>query len=584
MTARHSPHDLADSAPRVRFRRLRVYATVARVLLDYGGVLALGRFRGEKGRAERLVACHRRSARRITTTILKVQGLFIKVGQLVSVLSNFLPADFRADLEALQDRIPARPTAEIEVRLRAELGAGPAELFAAFDPVSIASASLAQVHTATYESETDSPLQVAVKVQHRDIERVARLDLRALARILRLIQAILSIRGLSGLAEQVRETIEEELDFTREAASLEAIAANFEAAGEAGASVVIPRVIHSRSSRRVLTTEFLAGVKISDRAALVAAGHDPKAIAERLIDVWCQMVFRHGHYHADPHPGNILVLADGRIGLVDFGAVTRLSPTMKSGVGRMLAAVLRRNRPEIVGALEQMGFVRRDPDDPDDDDGVADRAIDYIYGRLLAGLDIDAFRLHDLEIDVRLKAEMMADLSKLDLSLRDLTATFQVPREWILLHRTLLLLTGIANELNPDLQPAAIVRPYVEELLLGPDRDWLGLAKTFGKELVASAISVPGELRSLLAKANRGELSVGIRGFSDGVQLLYAAGHQKTYAGAAFGFAALGLAAHAFGLAPFDRISGGLAVLFVLFYALSRLRARRLLRRLRRAT
>ncbi len=570
----------AEIAPPRRFRLLRVYATVARVLLDYGGVLGSARWRGERRRAELLAACHRRSSRRIKTTILEVQGLFIKVGQLVSVLSNFLPADFRADLEALQDRIPARPLAEIESRLRAELGRGSSELFADFDPVPIASASLAQVHVATYTGDPGGPVRVAVKVQHLDIETTARRDLRALGRILRLVQILLRIRGLVDLAEQVRETIEEELDFGREADSLESIAANFSADGADGARVAIPPVFRSRSSRRVLTTEFLVGEKISDRAALLAAGHDPRAVAERLIDIWCRMVFRHGLYHADPHPGNILVLADGRIGLVDFGAVARLSPAMKSGVGRLLAAVLKRNRPEIVGALEQMGFVRRDSND----DGVADRAIDYLYGRLLAGLDFESFSLKDLEVDVRMKAEMMADLSKLDISLRDLTATFQVPREWILLQRTLLLLTGIANELHPDLQPAGIVRPYVEELLLGPGRDWVGLAKTFGKELAASLLGVPGELRGLLAKANRGELSVGIRGFADGVQLLYAAGHQKLYAGGAFGFAALGLLAHAFGLPPFDRISAGLAVLFVLIYGLSRLRARRLLRRLRRAS
>ncbi|HEV7668217.1 MAG TPA: AarF/UbiB family protein [Thermoanaerobaculia bacterium] len=578
MTEAHFHRDPADISPRRRFRLLRVYATVARVLLDYGWVLGLGRWRGERRRAELLAACHRRSARRIKATILEVQGLFIKVGQLVSVLSNFLPADFRSDLEALQDRIPARPAAEIESRLRAELGGGPAELFAEFDPAPIASASLAQVHVATYAGDPGGPIRVAVKVQHLDIETTARRDLRALGRILRLVQAILRIRGLVDLAGQVRETIEEELDFTREAASLEQIAANFSADGDGGSRVAIPRVIRARSARRVLTTEFLAGEKISDREALLAAGHDPKLLAERVLGLWCRMVFKEGLYHADPHPGNILVLADGRIGLVDFGAVARLSPAMKAGVGRLLAAVLRRNRPEIVGALEQMGFVRRDPDDD-----VAGRAIDYLYGRLLAGLDFDSFRLEDVQVDVRMKAEMMADLSKLDISLRDLTAVFQVPREWILLQRTLLLLTGLANELHPDLKPAAIVRPYVEELLLGPDRDWVGLARTFGKEIVASLLGVPGELRSLLGKANRGELKVTVSGFSDGVQLLYAAGQQKLYGLGAFSSAILAFFSLAAGMPPFDRIFAALAALFVLAYAFSRLRARRLLRRLRRA-
>ncbi len=566
----------------VRFRRLRVYATVARVLLGYGRVFALGRFVGERRRAELRVACHRRSARRIRTTILEVQGLFIKVGQLVSVLSNFLPADFRADLEALQDRVPARPFSEIEARLQSELGAGPDELFSSFDRTPVASASLAQVHVATFDDLERGPLRVAVKVQHHAIEATARRDLAALSRILRLVQALLRIRGLVDLAEQVRETIEEELDFSREARSLEEIAANFARAdatesGAASPRVAIPAVVRARSSRRVLTTEYLDGVKVSDRAALVAAGHDPAAVAETVLDLWCRMVFRDGLYHADPHPGNLLVLPNGRIGLVDFGAVARLSPRMRTGVSRLLGAVLRRDRDEIVGALEQMGFVRRDPDDD-----VAGRAIDYLYGRLLAGLDFDSFRLEELEVNVRMKAEMMADLSKLDLSLRDLTAVFSVPREWILLQRTLLLLVGLANDLAPDLKPVAIVRPYVEELLLGPGRDWVGLAKTFGREIVASLLSVPAELRSLLAKANRGELQVGIRGFADGVELLYAAGQQRTYAVSAIVSSIAAWIAGQAGapkLAPWLFALGGF---FALAYVVSRLRARRLLRRLRR--
>lgn len=566
------------SAPRPRFRLLRVYATVARVLVGYGRVFAFGRLLGERRHAERLFACHRRSARRIKATILSVQGLFIKVGQLVSVLSHFLPAEFRADLEALQDRIPARPAAEIEARLRAELGGGSADLFSDFDPVPVASASLAQVHVATFAGGPDGPVRVAVKVQHLDIETTARKDLRALGRILRLVEAMLRLRGLADLSAQVRETIEEELDFTREAASLEAIAANFAAAGPDGPRVAIPRVIRERSSRRVLTTEFLAGERIGDRAALRAAGHDPSDLAERVLDIWCRMVFKDGLYHADPHPGNILVLADGRIGLVDFGAVARLSPRMKSGVSRLLAAVLGRKRPEIVGALDQMGFVRRDSDDLE----VADRAIEYLYGRLLAGLDFSSFRLDEVQVNLRMKAEMMADFSKLDISLSDLTSIFEVPREWILLHRTLLLLTGLAHEMHPGLKPAAIVRPYLEELLLGPERDWMGLVRTFAKELAAAAWSVPGELRSLLGKANRGELEVKVRGFADGVQLLYAAGHQKTYALAALGAGALALLARMAGEEPFDRALAALSVLFVLAHVLSRLRARKLLRRLRR--
>lgn len=558
----------APPQPRRRFRLLKVYRTLLRVLASYGWVKLAALVRGAAWRERALPACHRASARRVKETILEVQGLFIKVGQLISILSNFLPADFRGDLEALQDRIPPRPLADIRARLRAELGGEPEQLFASFEPLPIASASLAQVHAATLADGR----RVAVKVQHLDIEETARRDLATIRRILGLVQLLLGIRGLTEVYEQVRDTLAEELDFGREADSLEAIAANFEGDPEIG----FPAVVRELSTRRVLTAHFVEGVKISDLDGLAALGVERRALAERVLRAYCRMIFRDGLYHADPHPGNILVRADGGIVFLDFGAVARLSPGMKSGIPQLLEGVLRRNREQILAALQQMGFVERSPESGE----VAELVIDYVYSRFLAAVELDSFNLKDIRVDAQMKLEMMADLSRLDVSLRELTATFQVPREWILLERTLLLLMGLCTHLDPEMRPITVVRPYLEELVSG--RDWLDLARSAVKDLALSALTLPDDLRRVLRMAHRGEIEVGVRGLGDGARLLYAAAHQALWGLLALGTGALAYLARVRGDEPFALGFAGACGFFLLCLAGSLWRARRLGRRARR--
>lgn len=556
--------------PPRRFRLPAVWWTVTRILLSYGFAHLVGLLRGADWVAETRIPRHQRNARRARDTIVRVQGLFIKVGQLVSILSNFLPEEFRAELESVQDRIPARPLEQIRARLRAELGAEPEALFAHFEPIPIASASLAQVHAATLFDGR----RVAVKVQHWDIEETARWDLATIRRLLQLAQWIFGIRGLLGVHEQVREMIEEELDFNREADSLEIIGANL----ADDPDVLLPTVVREFSRRRVLTTGFVVGVKITDLEGLAASGVDRPALAERLVRVYCRMIFRDGIYHADPHPGNVLVQADGRLVLLDFGAVARLSPEMKAGIPQLVEGVLKRNRDEILAALRRIGFVPRESDDV----GVADRVIDYVYTRLLREMELESFQLKDIQADVRAKVEMMADLNRLGISFRELTAAFQVPRNWILLERTIWLLTGVCTHLDPKLQPMALLRPYIAELLLGQERDWKTVAASVVKDLAATALSLPGDFAKVLQKAQRGELEMHTRGLVEGAELVYAAGHQLLWGLLAMGCGGLGYFAHTQGDTGFALAAGFGAGFFFLCLGVSLWRTRKTQRRLRR--
>ena len=506
---------------RPRFRVARAYLVTLRVLASYGWLRLWRPLMSAERYAERLSARHRRNARLVERTILRLDGLFIKVGQLISILTNFLPEEFREGLEGLQDQIPARPLSQIEARLRREFGRGPDELFASWNPTAVASASLAQVH----EAWLHDGRHVAVKVQHADIDEIARLDLSAIRRILALVQRVTRVRGLESYHTEIRAMITEELDFTREAEHIQSIGARF----ADDPMVDAPCVVRELSTRRVLTTEFVQGVKVSDLRGLEAAGVDRSALAHRILGAYCRMIFVDGVYHADPHPGNLLVRPDGSVVFLDFGAVGRLSTEMKEGIPAFLEGVIARDARRITEALRQMGFVARAGGGSEAN--VAERVIEYFQRRFLEQVSIQGWSLSDVQVDMRTKLEAMADLRRLDVSFRQLTASFQVPKDWVLLERTLLLLLGLCTHLDPALEPMQTIRPYLEQVVLGEkrERDWTALVRASLKDMALSAITIPEGVNRLLTRANHGELEVRVAGLREGANLVYLAAQQLIY-------------------------------------------------------
>ena len=545
-----------------RFRVLKAYWVTVRVLASYLSLRLWRPLLGQHWYERKVIERHQANARRVERTILELNGLFIKVGQLISILTNFLPEEFRKGLEGLQDQVPSRPVHEIVQRIRAELGKDPAELFASFDPVPIASASLAQVHEARLADGT----RVAVKVQHADIDEIVHLDLTAIRRILGLVQLFTRIRGLESYHSEIREMILEELDFTKEADHIEEIASHF----ADDPKISFPRVMRDYSTRRVLTTEFIQGIKVTDLVALHARGIDRSALAQRILRAYCQMIFSDGVYHADPHPGNIIVRSDGGIVFVDFGAVAELSPQMKLGIPQFLEGVIRRDTQKITGALRRMGFVARE-----DTGDVAERLIEYFQRRFLEQITIESWSLQNLQVDLKTKLEAMADLRKLDISFRELTSTFQVPKDWVLLERTLLLLLGLCTHLDPEMNPMRTIEPYLEEFVLGRDRDWLALMSSAVKDMAVSSLTIPDGVNRFLAKANRGELEVTIRGVTEGANLLYAAVHQLLYGLLGTGAGIVAYLSHARGDRTLELGAGAAAIFFLLCLLGSMMSARR---------
>jgi ubiquinone biosynthesis protein len=562
---------IARAGTPTRFRAAKAQWIAVRILAGYMWLRLWRPVLGPSLYGVKLVERHRKNSKRLVASILELKGLFIKVGQLISILTNFLPPEFREELEQLQDNVPARPFDEVVARIRKELGKSPEELFASFEPIPIASASLAQVHEATLHDGR----RVAVKVQHADIEEIARLDLDAIGRIMDLIQVVVRIRGLESYHADISELIRQELDFAQEARNIETIAKNF--AGNS--DVHFPVVVHELSTQRVLTTEFVEGTKVTDFAELEALGIDRPALAQRMLRVVCQMVFLDGVYHADPHPGNILVHPDGSFTLVDFGAVGRLAPSMKAGVPMFWDGVIKRDAGKITAALRQIGMISRDQEGGEE--VVAERVIAYFQNRFLEQMTLEGWSLKNIQVDMKTKLAAMADLKKLDVSFRQLSSAFQVPKEWVIFERASVLTLGLCTAVDPNMNPIHTVGPYLQEFVIGKNTDFKGQITTAIREMAMSAIAIPEKANRLFERANRGEAQFQIGGLRESALLLYAALHQLLFAFLAVATGALGYVLDARGEQPLAIVAWVASALSLVAMAGSMMRARDLRKKLR---
>jgi ubiquinone biosynthesis protein len=508
-----------------RARLFTAYFVTTKVVVSYLALAISRRFRSGESLARVTRQKHQRNARRIEAAILDLRGLFIKVGQLISIMANFLPDAFREELQRLQDQVPPRPYRDIEARLREEFGGrAPAEVFAEFSPEPVASASIGQVHRARLASGE----AVAVKVQYPDIEEIVRTDLRALKRIFGVLGWFMPDYGFATIYSEIREMVLAELDYHREASAIQKIAANFERrGGPLGACVRIPRVMAEFSTGRVLTTEWIEGAKVADLERLEALKVDRAAAARVCVEAYCQQIFVDGFYHADPHPGNLLVQSAAAPGapptviFLDFGATATVSENMRRGMISFLQGAMTRDTTRIVAAMKEMGFISRRAD-PE----VFDRVVQFFHDKMRAQMSVEGFSLKDLKFEPEKSLTNLLDLRDLNVSLADLRDAFHIPKEWILLERTLLLLLGVCTTLDPEMKPTDIIEPYVERFLLGEKKQWSEVVLEASREMALSALSLPSELQRFMERALRGELEIRFRNLDEHVRVLYHVGQR----------------------------------------------------------
>jgi predicted unusual protein kinase regulating ubiquinone biosynthesis (AarF/ABC1/UbiB family) len=422
------------------WRFVSVAWVAARIYAGYKSIQLWSRIVGDARKEERYRRQDGRAARALYRSAVRLQGMLIKACQFIATRADVLPDAWVNTLSGLHDHVPPRPFAAIRERVERELGRPLDDVFAEFDPRPLASASLAQVHAARLHDGR----RCAVKVQYPGIEGIVRADLRNLAVILRVLAWLEHDFDFRVLMREAFKYIPMELDFEHEADNCETIARNL----AARADVVVPRVYREFSTRRVLVMELIEGIKITDVAALERAGIDKRAVAQKLMEVFCEQVLRDGFFHADPHPGNVMVQPGPRLVLLDFGLAKDFPPRFRDGIVRLTFSILTVDNAGIAAAFEQLGFRTRD--------GSPETLI--TLANLLLGNTIRRGRAY---ADKQLIEEFSEELPR---ALR-VNPIVEVPADVLLVTRVMGLLSGLGKTLDSRVDLFATIMPYAQRLL-----------------------------------------------------------------------------------------------------------------------
>lgn len=428
------------------------------------------------------------TAVRIRRVLEELGPSFIKLGQILSTRPDLLPEDILIELKRLQDDVPPVPFAEVRPAIEEQLGAPIDSLFTHFDETAIASASIGQVYRARL---AQSGIDVVVKVQRPNIALTIDRDIDLLYWFAHAIERSVpeaEIHAPVKLVEQFDQAIRAELDFSQEADNAERFANDLADLK----TVVFPKVYREVSSRKVITLSFMDGEKVLEA---VAAGASGERIAKAIVQALVRMIFEHGFFHADPHPGNLIIqgTADEPIvGMIDLGLVGRLTPKLRDRLIDLLIAVGREDSRAVADAL-------------------------YAIGRPSKKIDRNAY---DAEVSRLADKYLRKRLEDIELSqfLRDLIGGavkygVEVPADFMMVGKALMTMEGLARQIHPRLNIAEEVRPYLAEILshrYSPERmtsDLMHLLNRFS----ASASELPGLADELLEDLRRGRLTVEVK-------------------------------------------------------------------------
>jgi len=412
---------------------------------------------------------------------------FIKLGQILSTRADLLPAEYLVELTKLQDSAPPVAFELVQEALVKELGQPVETAFAFFDPEPLAAASIGQAHAAKLHDGTE----VVVKIRRPGVLEQVEEDLEILKRLADTAARHWEFANrydLPGLAQEFSDTLRSELDYICEGQSAEAFAANF----ADDPKIHIPRIFWDTTTTRVLTLERIRGTKINNLSALDKQGIDRPALAKYATNVTLKMVCEDGFFHADPHPGNFFIEADGRIGLIDFGMVGKVDERTQELLADLLLDISREDAERLVDVFLELGvtrervnrdFLRRD----------VEHLLKTYWGRALKEVKIGQL-LNEVFVVMR-------------------NHHLHLPSNLALLLKTVIMIEGLGTHLDPDFQLAGVLAPYTERLVYRqylPSR-WIPRLGRASIEMARLSAEMPHQLRRMLTTIEQDHLQVGMR-------------------------------------------------------------------------
>ncbi|NNL34164.1 MAG: AarF/ABC1/UbiB kinase family protein [Flavobacteriaceae bacterium] len=413
---------------------------------------------------------------------------FVKFGQILSNRPDLVPLELTIELEKLHDNVPPMPNEVAKKIVETELNDTVENLFAWFEPAPFASASIAQVHRATLHSGK----RVALKVQRSGIQEVIGEDIKAMYKIADILERRMpSLKSFDpvGLVKNFEDSILKEIDFINESVNIQRFYNNLKNDTSLDQYAEAPKVYQSLTTTKVLTLEFISGIKINQVEELIANDIDTKVIAKRLTVSFFKQIFVYGFFHADPHPGNLLVLPNNHICYLDFGMMGSMLPRDISIFGKLFISITNRDVNNIIKTLQQLSN------------------------------NVSIENMRDLEYDINEFVEKYYvrevhenEMSTVLLDLKDIIIAhgLKVPTYFFLFARSLVTLEGVLSKLDPKLEQFEIVKPYLRKSVTekyNPIK--------IGKKVVNSVVEIadymeefPSDLKNAIRKINTGQVKV----------------------------------------------------------------------------
>jgi predicted unusual protein kinase regulating ubiquinone biosynthesis (AarF/ABC1/UbiB family) len=428
----------------------------------------------------------------IRETLLDLGPTFIKVGQMFSTRADLFAIEFVEELSKLQDKVPAFSYEQVEALIEQDFGRTIPELYSSFDPIPIAAASLGQVHRAQLHSGEE----VVVKVQRPGLKKLFTIDLEILKGIAHYFQKHPKWgrgRDWIGIYGECCRILWEEIEYLNEGRNADTFRRNF----RNDDWVKVPRVYWRYSSPRILTLEYMPGIKISHYEALEAAGLDRKNLAQLGAKAYLQQLLNDGFFHADPHPGNIAVSPEGSLIFYDFGMMGRVNPITREKLMDTFFGIAQKDADRVVTSLIQLGALA-----PTDDMGPVRRSIQYMLDNFM-----------DKPFETQSVAAISDDLYEIAFD-----QPFRFPATFTFVMRAFSTLEGVGKGLDPEFNFMEAAKPFALQLMNGNGSKSNGLSESllgeFGRQAAqvsTTALGLPRRLEDTLEKLDRGDIRVRVR-------------------------------------------------------------------------